>query len=56
MNTTSSTYLVFINAEGGKEIISIESILHNGWPIDSESGDDWDLESDNLVDCDGEPI
>lgn len=56
MNTTSSTYLVFITSEGAKKLISIESVLHSGYPIDAETGDDLDLFSSDLVDCNGDPI
>jgi hypothetical protein len=56
MNTTSSTYLVFITSEGAKQLVSIESLLDSGHPIDSETGDDLELFSSDLVDCDGDPI
>lgn len=56
MNTTSSTYLVFLTSEGAKQLVSIESILYSGNPIDAETGDDLELFSSELVDCDGDPI
>lgn len=56
MNTTSSTYLVFLTNEGAKQLVSIESILYSGNPIDAETGDDLELFSSELVDCDGDPI
>ena len=56
MNTTSSTYLVFLTNEGAKQLVSIENILYSGHPIDPETGDDLELLSSDLVDCDGNPI
>jgi hypothetical protein len=56
MNTTSSTYLVFITSKGAKQLVSIENILCTGNPIDPETGDDLDLFSSELVDYNGDPI
>jgi hypothetical protein len=56
MNTTSSTYLVFITAEGDKKLVSIESLIYDGTPIDTETDDDLELFSSELVDCNGDPI
>ena len=56
MNTTSSTYLVFITSDGEKKLVSIESLLYSGNPIDAETGDDLELFSSELVDCNGDPI
>jgi len=56
MNTTSSTYLVFLTNEGVKQLVSIESLLYSGHPIDPETGDDLELLSSDLVDSDGDPI
>lgn len=56
MNTTSSTYLVFLTSEGERKLVSIESVIYDGHPIDAETGDDLDLYSSELVDYNGEPI
>lgn len=56
MNTISSTYLVFLTGEGAKQLVSIDSLLYSGNPIDPETGDDLDLFSSELVDCNGDPI
>lgn len=56
MNTTSSTYLIFLTSEGERKLVSIDSIIYDGHPIDAETGDDLDLYSNELVDCNGEPI
>ena len=56
MNTISSTYLVFLTSEGEKKLVSIASLLYSGHPTDPETGDDLELFSDDLVDCDGDPI
>lgn len=56
MNTTSSTYLVFLTSEGERKLVSIESVIYDGHPIDAETGDDLDLYSSELVDCDGRKV
>jgi hypothetical protein len=56
MNTTSSTYLIFLTSEGEKKLVSIESIIYDGHPIDVETGDDLELFSSKLVDCNSDPI
>lgn len=56
MDNASATnrYLRFLQENGSPVLISIESILHAGFPID-EDGVDMELESNDLLDCDGNP-
>ena len=56
MNNISTTYLVFLTSNGEKQIVSIENLIYNGHPIDSETGDDLELFSNDLVDCNGNCI
>lgn len=56
MNNISTTYLVFLTSNGEKQIVSIESLIYSGHPIDSETGDDLELFSNDLVDCNGNCI
>ena len=54
--TTSNTYLKFIDSEGATSIVSIDSIVYSGHPIDKETGDDLDLYDSNMVDINGNPV
>lgn len=54
--TTTDTYLKFIDNDGETHLVSIESILEGGYPIDSENGDDMELVSNILLDYEGNPI
>ena len=55
MNTTSSTYLLFEDGKGHQRLVSIESILDGGNPMD-EDGNEMDLVSSELVDWNSDPI
>ena len=52
----SNTYLQFLTSEQHIIRVSIASILDSGYPIDGETGDDLALVSDELVDCNGNPL
>lgn len=49
MNNIANTYLVFLTSNGEKQLVSIESLLYSGHPIDAETGDDLELFSNDLV-------
>ncbi len=53
---TSNTYLQFLTSEQHIIRVSIASILDSGYPIDGETGEDLALVSDELVDCNGDPL
>lgn len=55
MNTTN-TYLKFKDAAGNYKLVSIDSILNGGYPIDAENGEDLELVSDELLNIDSEPL
>jgi hypothetical protein len=54
--TTTTAFLRFRDDNGDEEIVSIDSILNSGYPIDSESGEDMELISTTIVDRKGQPI
>ena len=55
-STTSNTFLLFSDNSGENHLVSIDSILEGGTPVDSDNGGDMNLESSNLLDQDGERI
>ena len=55
MNTTS-VCLKFVDRNGTISYISIDSMLNNGYPIDSDAGDDLTLVDKNLYLRDGTKI
>lgn len=53
--TTTNTFLKFRDESGEIELVSIDSILVGGTPIDPETGEDLELVSD-LCDKNGDPV
>lgn len=53
--TTTNTYLKF-DENGVQRLVSIDSILNDGYPIDPENGDELDLVEDKLCDVWGDPV
>lgn len=52
--TTTNTFLTFDN-NGHHIQVSIASILESGYPLD-HNGDEMDLVTDELSDCEGDPV
>lgn len=48
-------FLKFKTDSGDEELVSIGSILDSGYPINSETGDDLELASNDILDSDGNP-
>lgn len=57
MKNTSNTFLKFYDDKnGGTKLVSIDSILVSGYPIDEETGDDLEICGELLFDEKGEMI
>lgn len=52
--TTTNTFLTFDN-NGHHIQVSIASVLESGYPLD-HNGDEMDLVTDELSDCEGDPV
>lgn len=50
---TSDVYLKFLDRDQKIILISVDSVVNNGHPIDHESGDDLALLDNNLYDKNG---
>lgn len=53
--STTNTFLKFKDQNGQTKLVSIDSILISGYPIDAETGEDLELVSD-LCDENGDPV
>lgn len=53
--STTNTFLKFRKSNGETKLVSIDSVLIDGYPIDAETGDDLELVSD-LCDENGDPV
>ena len=53
--STTNTFLKFRDESGETKLVSIDSILIDGYPISAETGEDLELVSD-LCDENGDPV
>jgi hypothetical protein len=57
--TTTNTFVKFYDdyyEKDGTKLVSIDSIMVDGYPIDAETGEDLEPCGSELYDCDGDPV
>jgi hypothetical protein len=54
--TTTNTFVNFYDENGGTKLVSIDSIMVDGYPIDAETGEDLEPCGSELYDENGDPV
>ena len=55
--TTTNTFVNFYDDKnGGTKLVSIDSIMVDGYPIDEETGEDLEPCGGNFYDNEGDPV